>query len=134
MVLTQGEALALIRSRLRQAIRNSSSEIGTASAKENLSAATDSQAGQVSQPSAQPRCLHARRRRGAIFAVVQPELLELRPLRAEHFDDYPPRVDYALTTLGRDLLDPISALAAWAVRDQAKIERVRGTYDGESPT
>src|SRR3974377_120837 len=33
----------------------------------------------------------------------------------------PPRVDYALTALGRDLLTPVSALGAWAVRNQEKI-------------
>ncbi len=41
----------------------------------------------------------------------------------------PPRVDYALTPLGRDLLEPISALAGWAVRNQAKIEKARTSYD-----
>ncbi|MFZ0609600.1 MAG: helix-turn-helix domain-containing protein, partial [Xanthobacteraceae bacterium] len=28
----------------------------------------------------------------------------------------PPRVDYALTALGRDLLQPVSALGDWAMR------------------
>ncbi len=39
------------------------------------------------------------------------------------FPTIPPRVDYALTPLGRDLLDPVSALGAWAIRNQAKIAR-----------
>src|SRR3974390_2698660 len=30
----------------------------------------------------------------------------------------PPRVDYGLTTLGRDLLVPVSALGEWAIRNQ----------------
>src|ERR1700730_7142677 len=30
----------------------------------------------------------------------------------------PPRVDYELTPLGRDLLVPVSALGEWAIRNQ----------------
>jgi DNA-binding HxlR family transcriptional regulator len=44
----------------------------------------------------------------------------------------PPRVEYALTPLGRDLLQPISALAGWAIRNQPKIEKARASYDGEA--
>ena len=33
------------------------------------------------------------------------------------FPTIPPRVDYALTPLGRDLLEPVSALGAWAIRN-----------------
>ena len=42
----------------------------------------------------------------------------------------PPRVDYALTPLGRDLLGPVSALGAWAIRNQPKIARAREKFDG----
>ena len=42
----------------------------------------------------------------------------------------PPRVDYALTSLGRDLLQPVSALGAWALRNQGKIARARDRFDG----
>jgi DNA-binding HxlR family transcriptional regulator len=42
----------------------------------------------------------------------------------------PPRVDYALTSLGRDLLNPVSALGAWAIRNQPKIARARAEFDG----
>ena len=31
----------------------------------------------------------------------------------------PPRVDYALTALGRDLLNPVSALGTWAIRRES---------------
>ncbi len=41
----------------------------------------------------------------------------------------PPRVDYALTPLGRDLLIPVSALGAWAIRNQPKIARAREQFD-----
>jgi DNA-binding HxlR family transcriptional regulator len=47
------------------------------------------------------------------------------------FPTIPPRVDYALTPLGRDLLQPVSALGAWAIRNQAKIARARARFDGE---
>jgi DNA-binding HxlR family transcriptional regulator len=46
------------------------------------------------------------------------------------FPTIPPRVDYALTTLGRDLLNPVSALGAWAIRNQPKIARAREQFDG----
>ena len=46
------------------------------------------------------------------------------------FPTIPPRVDYELTTLGRDLLVPVSALGEWAIRNQAKIARAREQFDG----
>ena len=46
------------------------------------------------------------------------------------FPTIPPRVDYALTPLGRDLLEPVSALGEWATRNQAKIARAREKFDG----
>lgn len=47
------------------------------------------------------------------------------------FPTIPPRVDYALTPLGRDLLQPVSALGAWAIRNQAKIAHAREAFDGK---
>jgi DNA-binding HxlR family transcriptional regulator len=41
----------------------------------------------------------------------------------------PPRVDYALTELGRDLLAPVRALGEWAIRHQACIAAARARYD-----
>jgi DNA-binding HxlR family transcriptional regulator len=46
------------------------------------------------------------------------------------FPTVPPRVDYALTALGRDLLAPVSALGEWAIRNQAKIANARERFDG----
>ena len=46
------------------------------------------------------------------------------------FPTVPPRVDYDLTPLGRDLLTPVSALGEWAVRNQTKIARAREQFDG----
>ena len=48
------------------------------------------------------------------------------------FPTIPPRVDYALTQLGRDLLNPVSALGEWATRNQVKIARARERFDGET--
>src|ERR1700723_4796605 len=39
------------------------------------------------------------------------------------FPTIPPRVDYELTPLGRDLLEPVSTLGDWAIRNRAKIAR-----------
>jgi DNA-binding HxlR family transcriptional regulator len=47
------------------------------------------------------------------------------------FPTIPPRVDYALTPLGRDLLQPVSALGTWALRNQDKIARAREQFDGQ---
>src|SRR5579884_2308961 len=41
----------------------------------------------------------------------------------------PPRVDYALTRLGRSLLEPVSALESWALRHRAAIAEARARYD-----
>jgi DNA-binding HxlR family transcriptional regulator len=46
------------------------------------------------------------------------------------FPTIPVRVDYALTPLGRDLLQPVSALGTWALRNQAKIAQARAQFDG----
>ena len=41
----------------------------------------------------------------------------------------PPRVDYELTRLGRDLLVPVKALTAWAQENQARVEVARLRFD-----
>ena len=43
----------------------------------------------------------------------------------------PPRVDYALTELGRTLLEPVMALSAWAIANHAAIEAARARFDAE---
>jgi DNA-binding HxlR family transcriptional regulator len=48
------------------------------------------------------------------------------------FPTIPPRVDYELTPLGRDLLRPVSALGDWALRHQAKIEKARASFDARA--
>ncbi|MFI7674836.1 winged helix-turn-helix transcriptional regulator [Actinophytocola sp. NPDC049390] len=41
----------------------------------------------------------------------------------------PPRVEYALTDIGRTLIDPAVRLAEWAVEHNPDIERSRRDYD-----
>jgi DNA-binding HxlR family transcriptional regulator len=46
------------------------------------------------------------------------------------FPTIPPRVDYELTALGRSLLEPVSALGDWALKNIARIELARAKFDG----
>ncbi len=41
----------------------------------------------------------------------------------------PARVDYALTRLGRTLIEPVTALALWAWRHRPDVERARAGFD-----
>jgi DNA-binding HxlR family transcriptional regulator len=41
----------------------------------------------------------------------------------------PPRVEYELTTLGRDLLSPVNALADWALKNAERVERAQAAFD-----
>ena len=41
----------------------------------------------------------------------------------------PPRVEYALTKLGRSLLDPVSGLGLWARQHRAAIQEARRKFD-----
>lgn len=54
------------------------------------------------------------------------------------FDEVPPHVEYALTSLGRTLNEPLTALARWAEQHIEEVERARIEYDdaphGTSPT
>ncbi|MEV4896158.1 helix-turn-helix domain-containing protein [Nonomuraea sp. NPDC055795] len=47
----------------------------------------------------------------------------------EVFPTVPPSVEYSLTPLGRTLLEPVSALADWAVRHEAEINESRSRYE-----
>ena len=48
------------------------------------------------------------------------------------FPTVPPRVDYALTDLGRSLLIPISALGAWAYGHRDAIDAARLAFDARA--
>ncbi|KJS08617.1 MAG: HxlR family transcriptional regulator [Hoeflea sp. BRH_c9] len=41
----------------------------------------------------------------------------------------PPRVDYELTELGFELLEPVSALGNWAIANHARVLAARRAYD-----
>jgi len=45
------------------------------------------------------------------------------------FPSIPPRVDYALTKLGRSLLEPVSGLGLWARQNRSAIEDARRRFD-----
>ncbi len=45
------------------------------------------------------------------------------------FPTVPPRVDYALTPLGRSLLEPVSALGQWAIKHKRQIAEAQQRYD-----
>lgn len=42
----------------------------------------------------------------------------------------PPQVEYALTDLGRELLEPVNALAEWTAANTPRIMAARADYDG----
>lgn len=41
----------------------------------------------------------------------------------------PPQVDYALTKLGRTLLEPLTVLAVWAQGHRAEVQRAREAFE-----
>ena len=41
----------------------------------------------------------------------------------------PPRVDYGLTEMGREVLGPVRSLAGWALGQTERIEQARRRYD-----
>src|SRR6516164_5321613 len=49
------------------------------------------------------------------------------------FPTIPPRVDYALTELGRSLLQPVGALGDWARENHTRIVEARRDFDGREP-
>jgi DNA-binding HxlR family transcriptional regulator len=47
------------------------------------------------------------------------------------FATVPPRVDYALTPLGRSLLKPVSALSDWALANKTRLAEARRKFDDQ---
>jgi DNA-binding HxlR family transcriptional regulator len=47
------------------------------------------------------------------------------------FPTIPPRVDYALTPLGETLLEPVTALGAWANDNRLRIQEARTKFDAK---
>ena len=48
------------------------------------------------------------------------------------YPEIPPRVEYELTTLGRTLTEPLSALWVWASEHQNEVKEARARYDARS--
>jgi len=48
------------------------------------------------------------------------------------FPTIPPRVEYALTPLGRTLLAPVQALAEWAGEHRLEIQEARNAFDAQA--
>lgn len=46
------------------------------------------------------------------------------------FPTIPPRVDYELTDLGRELSIPVKGLAEWAIANTGRINEARARFDG----
>jgi DNA-binding HxlR family transcriptional regulator len=46
------------------------------------------------------------------------------------FAEVPPRVEYSLTQLGQELINPIAALRAWAETDMDRVLAAREQHDG----
>lgn len=44
----------------------------------------------------------------------------------------PPRVDYALTGLGREVMEPLDVLARWALDNSDRVVAARSAYDAHS--
>ena len=45
------------------------------------------------------------------------------------FPTVPPRVEYKLTALGRDLLVPVKALGEWAIANRERVDAARRRFD-----
>jgi DNA-binding HxlR family transcriptional regulator len=45
------------------------------------------------------------------------------------YPEIPPRVEYALTDLGRDLLEPVLGLVSWAKENRERMEAAKQRYE-----
>lgn len=48
------------------------------------------------------------------------------------FPTIPPKVEYALTPLGRSLLEPVSGVGLWARQNRAAIQEARQRFDAQA--
>jgi DNA-binding HxlR family transcriptional regulator len=48
------------------------------------------------------------------------------------FATVPPRVEYELTALGRDLLVPVKALGEWAIANRERVDAARRRFDARN--
>lgn len=49
-----------------------------------------------------------------------------------YFPEVPPRVEYELSALGRDMVAPLGAFADWVRANWPAIERARAAFDGRN--
>ncbi|MFD1213639.1 winged helix-turn-helix transcriptional regulator [Arthrobacter sp. GCM10027362] len=77
--------------------------------------------------------------RGAVQGITPKVLTQtLRTLERDGlvsrqvYPEIPPRVEYALTPLGRTLLEPLDAVRLWAEEHAAKILQARDEYDEQA--
>ncbi len=54
-------------------------------------------------------------------------------LRRTVYAEVPPRVEYALTPLGRPLVEPIAVIQDWAELHMHKVLQARDTFDASAP-
>lgn len=78
--------------------------------------------------------------RRALSAVTQKVLTStLRDLERDGYvkrtvtPTKPPRVDYELTRLGRDLMVPVNAMAHWALEHRPQVRSARRKFDAQKP-
>ena len=50
-------------------------------------------------------------------------------VRRTIYPTIPPKVEYELTDLGRELLVPLRALGTWAIANHARVQAARAAYD-----
>ena len=69
---------------------------------------------------------------GSIEPGETPEQAAYRAQSAEkRARELPPRVDYELTDLGRELLVPVQALGDWALKNIDRVNASRERFDAE---
>ncbi len=66
---------------------------------------------------------------GKVLAEILRDLERDGVVSRTAFDQMPPRVDYALTPLGRTLREPLTALARWAETHFDEVLAARDAYD-----
>lgn len=78
--------------------------------------------------------------RGAVGGITPKVLTQtLRALERDGLVDrkvyaeVPPRVEYTLTDLGRDLIEPVEAIADWAEHNADRILATRARHDEHQP-
>src|SRR5690606_18809475 len=86
-----------------------------------------------------PKTMRFNELRHAIGGISQRMLtLTLRNLERDGlvtrtvYAEIPPRVEYALTDLGRTLTEPLDALWNWAAEHQDEVQDARARYDARS--